>query len=225
MWNLTSNTPGNPWEVDLLKQDIEQGLHPCTFTGEFLAEEGNQFVEVILTQGLRQYARLLYTFPLWAAVTKEWLQKNSNNLVGYCAFEKGYPEKLLLVFVALKKGATIDVEDFPNSVGLLSEKFKLLFNDVADEAYIDFQQNCKLKFGKSATEPLPLGNKLKSILEKLNQSVQDIVNAINTAATAPGDGGAIFKANLVASLVPTTTALSQVSADIQQVLSENVFTK
>jgi hypothetical protein len=225
MWNITSNKPGNPWETDVLKEDIEQGLHPCTFTGEFLAEEGSQFAEVILTQGLKQYARILYSFPLFAAPTNEWLQKNANNLMGYCAFEKGYPEKLLLVFVALKKGATIDVEDFPNSVGILSEVFKLLFNDISNEAYIDFAQNSKLKFGKSATEPLPLGNKLKSVLENLNQSIQDIVNAINTAATAPGDGGATFKANLIASLAPTTITLSQVSADIQQVLSNNVYTK
>jgi len=68
----------------------------------------------------------------------------------------------------------------------------------------------------SADEPFVLGNQLKSWAEDVDSAIQGIMDAITNAATGTQDGGAAFKANIVATF-------PSVSAWTDDALSEEIF--
>jgi hypothetical protein len=69
---------------------------------------------------------------------------------------------------------------------------------------------------QDADEPFVLGNQLKSWAEDVDSAIQGIMDAITNAATGTQDGGAAFKANIIA-------AFPSASAWTDDALSEKIF--
>ena len=58
----------------------------------------------------------------------------------------------------------------------------------------------------SKKQPMVLGNELTNLLDKQDEKIMGIIQAIKSAAVAPGDGGATFKSSLITALEQYTKA-------------------
>lgn len=61
-----------------------------------------------------------------------------------------------------------------------------------------------------SNEPAVLGDKNEAVIKKLADGVNDIISAIQNATVVPQDGGASFKAALIASLTSTVVSMTEV---------------
>jgi hypothetical protein len=167
-----------------LEDDTEFGLHPCTIEGAY-DEDDEQFIEVKLQNSPTMLARVMHSFPFFGRISPEWLDAYSKSLIGYVAFEKGYPDRPLLMAVSFKKGKTHDLEDAPRSVTVLSEFYKLQFNDANKKGYIEFPDDATFYLGKlDASEPMVLGDKNKTSLEDIMTAVDDLAGVVTDILTA-----------------------------------------
>jgi hypothetical protein len=168
---------GNPFEFrhTNIDEDMEVGFHPCRLTGKF----DGQFVEVSMLHNINQFARVLHPFGFFgASLSQEFISKNADSLIGYVTFEKGDPARALLVAVAFKDGKEHDIEDYPRSATLLSEMFKLQFNDKSNEGYV--KHSGKFFLGSpTASENMVLGKVLLSKLEAVCDKLSDLCTQIS----------------------------------------------
>jgi len=71
------------------------------------------------------------------------------------------------------------------------------------------------------TEKTPYGDKLQVQLNKMSARIDAIINAFSSAVVAPTDGGASFKASLIASLSSYLTPAQK--EDFSEVLDEKIL--
>lgn len=204
-----------------LEEDTEFGLHPCTLTGNVL-EDNPLFVEVVLKGGIHQYARVLNPFAFFSVVNSAWLSEYSANLVGYVAFERGNPEKPLLVFVSVKEDKAVDFADWPEFASIQSKVFTLFFNDKQEDAYLAFDKG-KFHLGaKDADQPIPRGTDLKKSMDNFCDQVEKLCDAL-AALTVPTPVGPSGVPINVAQINAVKTALGQLQTDFKKFLSEKSF--
>ena len=97
---------------------------------------------------------------------------------------------------------------------------------VMKQGFVSFVRNGdKISMGADggSAEPAVLGDKNADVLKTLAGGVQDIITAIQSAGVAPMDGGATFKAALIAALTQTYIDMVKVnSLDADQTKSQQV---
>lgn len=215
-----SNNPDNA-------DDLVYGFHAAKPTGKMLEDETGLYYEVSFIRGITQYARFCFTFPLVSAPSKEWMQKYSNSIMLWCTFEAGFPERAIIVGFWFLEGKEHDIEDFPNSHTLITEKFKQQINDAqgtfkisqvkeSDPQSLEISDDAvtattkKLLLGDStAQEAAMLGNKFATLFK----AFIDDVGKLNSIATPAGPSGTISSSPLFAALA------TKYKTDIDQALS------
>ena len=217
-----------------LEEDTEFGLHPCTLTGEY-DEDDDQFIEVIVGRVGTVMARVLHSFPFFGRINTEWLKKYSESLIGYVAFEKGKPEKALLIAVAFKEGKMHDLEDSPRSTAILTEFYKLQFNDKEKKGYLGFPDDAKFYLGKlGASEPMVKGEKQKTSLEEIMAAVSDLAQQVSDMALSlsttqvpqtPTGSSPLSTAASFAAQIPNINKVATDLATIKSKLGENLSEK
>ena len=93
-----------------------------------------------------------------------------------------------------------------NNLSITTEKVAITTDDATTDIQINNKSVLKLEDGKATfnagSETMVNGNDLKNQLTTMSQRIDAIINAISTAGVAAMDGGATFKASLIASLAP-----------------------
>lgn len=93
-----------------------------------------------------------------------------------------------------------------DSVTLRTDKAAVEVTKDTAEVKVNDRSVLRLEDGKAAfnagSETMVKGNELQKQLNTMSQRIDAIINAISSAGVAPMDGGATFKAALVASLAP-----------------------
>lgn len=203
-----------------MEEDTEIGIHPCTLTGN-VSEDNPLFVEVILTGGLRQYARVLSPFPLISVPTAEWLSVYANLLIGYVAFQKGNPEKPLLIAVSPKDSKDSSFKDWPRQMSLLGETFKIVSKDIEKEAYVEV--GGKFRIGsETSDQQIPRGNDLKNSLDALTDAVTSLCDAV-LALTVPTPSGISLTPVNASQIAQVKSTLVNVRAEYSKFLSKITF--
>lgn len=109
-----------------------------------------------------------------------------------------------------------------NSVVLNTEKVAVEVTDKTAEVKVNDGSVLKLEDGKATfnggSETMINGNELKNQLQTMSGRIDAIINAISSAGVAPMDGGATFKAALVASLSPHMAN----KEDFGQIIDDNI---
>lgn len=129
----------NPFQQESnLNKDLERdtifGLHPGVPTGRILPDTSEGlFIEVQLEKGLKQYCRYMFPFMSVGVPTEEWLDKYKKSLMCYVGFEKGIPERPVIVGFFFKSNKQHDLGDYPNQVTTITEKFVVSANDKKEE--------------------------------------------------------------------------------------------
>ena len=206
------------------EEDTEYGLHPCKIVGT-THKDNEQFVLIELKHRVQQYARIIHSFPLFGYINKKWIDKYKDSVIGYIAYERGYPDKPLLISIAFKDGSSFLGEGHPRSVNLVSEFVTLTLSDEAKTFVLDLREGSKAYFGsKDSNEALALGNKLKSSLDDLTDQVSSLAQAVQklTVATAMGPSG---PPNNLAEFITIDTKLKAIKAKYNQFLSTKNFTE
>lgn len=168
------------------------------FTGEI---EDNQLVIVELLNGDVAACRPSFAFPMVAVPTKKWLDKYSDKYMAVVAFVDDYKEKPLLIGMRPLMDINFPTEGYENNYLILSEQFRLWFNDDDKKLIADVLNDGKILLGnKDVTEPGVLGNKNEAVLKKLAQELINVYNALSSAVIIPNDGGASLKSTMLGSL-------------------------
>jgi hypothetical protein len=205
-----------------LHEDTEVGLHPCVLTGVFSDAYPN-FTEVVLKNGIRQYARICFSFPMFAVPTKDWIEKHKNLIVGYVGFEKGFPDRALLLAITLKEGEE-NLVAYPNSVNMLSVIFSQVMDDKAKKFVIDLGEGKYYLGSGEASEAMLLGNKLVDMLEDLTDIIGDIATSISTLTVNTISIGSPSSPPLnLSQFVAAKTKLSGLKARYKASLSKKAF--
>ena len=93
-----------------------------------------------------------------------------------------------------------------NSVTLCTEKMAVEIAKDTAEVKVNDRSVLRLEDGKAifngGSETMINGNELKTQLTTMSGRIDAIINAISSAGVAPMDGGATFKAALIATLSP-----------------------
>lgn len=198
-------------------EDSEIGLHPVTLTGIIDSDYPNHVQVKFKGGNITQFARMLYPAGFYAAINDKWLKENASNLIGYVAFEKGNPEKALLVSVSFKDGHSA-VDGWPYATKMGSNNFSLVFNDEDNKAYLEHKG--KLHLGsKDASSPAALGDKVVSSLESIVDQLSAIctnialltVNAAGAPSTVPINAPAFTQ--IKSALVGIKNNLSSLKSD------------
>ncbi|MGN0235832.1 MAG: hypothetical protein ACI4BD_05940 [Paludibacteraceae bacterium] len=93
-----------------------------------------------------------------------------------------------------------------NNISIATEKLSVAIDDATADIQVNGKSVLKIEDGKSTfnagSETMVNGNELKNQLQTMSGRIDAIINAISSAGVAAMDGGATFKAALVATLSP-----------------------
>jgi len=202
-----------------LEEDTEFGIHPCVLTGN-VYEDNDLFVEVY-ADGITQMARLAFPFPLFSVVNSAWLSKYADCLVGYLIFQKGLPDRPVLVAVGIKEGKQSQFSDWPNSTTLMSEKFVQVFNDQQNKAWLAFQGKYHIG-SEDAEQSAVRGDDLKEQLDALIDQLSALCDGLSALTVITPVGTSSVPVN-AATFASVKTQLASIKGKLPGTLSSKTY--
>lgn len=171
------------------------------FTGNLL----DGFIEIELPQKETLLARPVMASPFVSRISEDWLAKYKDDYLAVLDYVRGNQRYPLLCGIVHKEDSPKPSSDF-NQHFILTDKFRIWINDSTNKITIDTLDSGEILFGnENVSEPLVLGNKLKSYLDSLIDGIMAItVNAPNGPTSTP-----INMATFVSLKAQHATLLSQ----------------
>lgn len=183
-------------------------IHLGRFTGEIDEETG--YVGVKLMED-SLFARPLMQPPFIAIPDKNWVNKYGKHYMAVVAYEDNVEERPILLGVIPHAKPKFPAEGYDKNYYVISEKFRVLLDDENNNCIVDVLDGGNILLGsKDVTEPAVLGNKNEEVLKKLAQEITNIYTALSSASVFSGDGGAVFKAAVVASLATLSPNMNEI---------------
>ena len=211
---------------DELREDTHFGAFPCEITGE-QDEDDPQYIEVILPGGREYFVRMCYTFPLVAVPTKEWLEKYKESIYCWVTFERGMPDRPIMIGFTFKEGAEHNIDSFPNMTALIGEKYQITIDDKEDSLQLKqledneqeititkdsvFIKSDNINLGEeTGAEPSVLGDTLADLLT-------DLLDALSQGKVATSLGPQLFMPDTQAKLAQIKASIDTIKSDINKV--------
>lgn len=200
------------------------GIYPVKVTGK-QDPDFPQYIEVVTAQEVVAYARPLYTFPIIAAPSSEWLSKYKNDVLLWVINAYGNPNAIMWLGFTFLDGKE-PASDFPREYLVLGEKFVVRTNDKTNSYAVeqvnpsgDVVQAIGLKDdysyirsksvnlgSENASEPALLGNRSVQLLGELIDALCQL--------TFTNGGGVTGIPNNVAQLQNIRARLDQLKSPI-----------
>ncbi len=182
-------------------------MYTAKLTGVIDANSG--FIQVELLDKDKVYARPVFSFPLIAIITKDWLDAYKDRFMAVVDYLGTGKESLVMVGIIPLVNKTLPAEGYTNNYFLYGKDFRVWLDEVNNKCIIDVLNGGEILLGdKSVTEPGVLGDKNAAALKDISDRLNNIYSAIQNATVTPQDGGASFKAALLASLGADMTTIS-----------------
>lgn len=205
-----------------LREDSIFGAVRCVITGE-QDDENPQYIEVKLPHERIQLARMSYTFPLVAVPSKEWLQKYKDSIYAWVVFERGLPERPIVIGFTFNEDSEHNVDSYPRSATIIGEKFVINIDDKNDRLELKQLEDAKqeivmtkdkvyvksddINLGEeSGAEPSVLGDTLEGLLN-------DFIDAVMQGKVPTSMGPMTF-------MPDTLTKLGQIKAKMSTIKSK-----
>ena len=182
-------------------------------------------IEVMTKMGTRRFCRPIFAFPLLARPSTAWVNKYKDKFFAAITHEINNPEKVLFIGLVPMESNGLPEEGVDDNVFLLSEKFRLWFNDEENKTVWDSLDGGELLLGdKNATEHALLGDKTIQWLEDLSDQVMDLADqcALITVPTVVGPSGVPINA---AAFNTISLSVSALQGQLNTLLSELVKLK
>jgi len=141
-------------------------------------------VGVKLLHGIEAYAYVSNSFPIVGIPSKKWVDTYKDKFWATLEFLDESEEKIITGFIPVSENLpTTDKLD--SGILYRSDKFNIWLDDSSNKCTIEALDGGEILFGTpSAEEPLVLGNKLVSLMDKLLDAISTL-----SVTTAQGPSG------------------------------------
>lgn len=208
-----------------IEADTEFGLHPCTLTGLF--SDDSLFAEIILPPDLTMFARIINPANFFGFAGSSFFKKYAGSIMGYVAFEKGLPEKPLLIGYALTQSennkVALELKKVPETVSILTEAFNFSLNDENKTAYLKFNEG-KCTFGNiDAAQASVLSDTLIGKLNDISDKISELSNTLAKSKILVIGTAGVFSPPDILAISKVSVEISELKATFADIKSTAVF--
>lgn len=208
-----------------IEADTDFGLHPCSLTGKF--SDDGLFAEIILPPALTMYARILNPANFFGGVNEDFITKFPDSLIGYVAFERGLPEKPLLIAFALTSASNNKIPDelvnINHVVAMMTGKQKLVLDETAETANLIFSSGTATIGDINSARANTLSDVLIQRLNELSDKVSELANAVSKSKVLVVGTSGVISPDDIVSISKVALEISQLKTTFADIKSKKVF--